>query len=73
MEGRKCTYFFCRECSDLGVGGWVSTNPNIGFVNPYELLDAPSNMVSFDSFGDPSNYGGGLIRRAPLLGRIRYL
>ncbi len=21
--------FFCRECSDFGVGGWVSTNPNV--------------------------------------------
>ncbi len=31
-----------------------------------------TNMVCFDSFWDPSNYGGALIRRAPLLGRIRY-
>ena len=21
--------FFCRECSDEGVGGWVSTNSNV--------------------------------------------
>ena len=32
-----------------------------------------SNMVSFDRIWDPSNYGGVLIRRAPLLGRIRYI
>ncbi len=32
-----------------------------------------SNMVSFDEILDPSNYGGALIRRAPLLGSIRYL
>ena len=25
----KVYVFFCRECSDLEVGGWVSTNPNI--------------------------------------------
>ncbi len=31
-----------------------------------------SNMVNFDEIWDPSNYGGALIRRAPLLGRIRY-
>ena len=31
-EVPKCTYFFCRECSDLGVGGWVSTNPNIVLI-----------------------------------------
>ncbi len=27
-----------------------------------------SNLVSFDEIREPSNYGGALIRRAPLLG-----
>ncbi len=26
---RSCTDFLGRECSDLGVGGWVSRNLNI--------------------------------------------
>ena len=25
----RCTYFSLSCCSDLGVGGWVSGNPNI--------------------------------------------
>ncbi len=27
--------FFCRECSDLGVGGWVSTNLNLSIRTNY--------------------------------------
>ncbi len=29
MKVHRCTYFWGRECSDLGVGGWVSFNPNV--------------------------------------------
>ncbi len=29
MKVHRCTYFWGRECSDLGVGGWVSCNPNV--------------------------------------------
>ncbi len=25
----RCTYFLSHECSDLGMGGWVSQNLNI--------------------------------------------
>ncbi len=29
MKVHSRTDFFGRECSDLGVGGWVSCNPNV--------------------------------------------
>ncbi len=29
MKVHRRTDFFVRECSDLGVGGWVSCNPNV--------------------------------------------
>ena len=37
----QSVHFFCRECSYLGVEGWVSSNPLFEFINPYELLDTP--------------------------------
>ncbi len=29
MKVHRRTDFFGRECSDSGVGGWVSCNPNV--------------------------------------------
>ncbi len=29
MKVHRRTNFFGRECSDYGVGGWVSCNPNV--------------------------------------------
>ena len=29
LNSMGCTDFLGRECSDLGLGGWVSRNPNL--------------------------------------------
>ena len=37
MHTQNFLFFFCQECSDLGVGGCNLFR----FVNRYQLLDAP--------------------------------